>query len=413
MGEFLRSNLWVKQGLSYLRWQPLVVAVYQLIQYGKTGCAAPYFPVLNQLAQGTILLVILGSQPAWGQVEARANVSPTPSPQVLAQASSQQFNQMLFVNPVTGDDQRGEGSLRSPFRSITHALQFAESGTIIVLSAGTYDARSGEQFPIVLPPGVRLQEDPTAERGQVAIAGAVTQGNQPTAQRPVVPSQPTPPRQAPPPAAEPVVTVPRSTPSARPSAEAIPIPVPPPATRQPTPPTPRPPVTASVPPQTRLAPGVAIEIPVPPPENPMPVVRQPRPTPPANIPTINLAIQPPVAPSSSYNILPVPDPNAPLGYTGDLPRVTIPNSVRTTNVSQGAGGTVSRGAGGLRYRVLVRADNERVRNWVRSVAPGAFETEADGETMMQIGAFQSLENAEEAAEQLSRNGVRAIIEEWR
>jgi hypothetical protein len=122
--------------------------------------------------------------------------------------------------------------------------------------------------------------------------------------------------------------------------------------------------------------------------------------------------QPSTSPGQ-YDLLPVPDPNAPLGNTGNLPRIPVASLARSANVSQAVGGAISRGTGALQYRVLVRAENEDIRDWVRSVVPDAFETEADGHTLMQIGAFQSLENAEAAADQLSRNGIRAIIEEWR
>lgn len=144
----------------------------------------------------------------------------------------------------------------------------------------------------------------------------------------------------------------------------------------------------------------------------MPSVRPARPV---AAPAANVAYiaQPSAAPRGSYDLLPVPDPNIPLGYTGDLPRIPVANLSRPVSVSRATGGTVSRGTGVLQYRVLVRAENDDVRDWVRSVVPDAFETVADGQTLMQIGAFQSLENAEEAAEQLSRSGIRAIIEEWR
>jgi len=406
-----------------------------------------------------IALALLGpgsGYPAWGQSEGRLDAQPAAPPLLLAQTGSQPVNRMLFVNPVTGDDQRGEGSLRSPFRSITRAVQFAEPGTVIFLGTGTYDERSGEQFPIVLPPEVRLQNDPSVEQSSIAIAGEVTQGTvaatRPPEVVPEVRSQPAPAVPRTPEPAEPVATtrlpevVPEvrsqpapavSSPSPRryrtatpaPEPVAIAIPVPPPASSLAAIEIPVPPPVAPspVPPPRRAAaepiPALLslpttdspIEIPVPPPENPSPAVERPRSrssveaAPP---PAQRAAIAPSVI-SGPYDLLPVPDPNAPLGYTGDMPRVAIANSSPPASVSRGTGGTVSQGAGGLRYRVLVRAEDEQVRRWVRSVVPGAFETVADGETMLQIGAFQSLENAEEAAEQLSRSGIRAIIEEWR
>lgn len=431
----------------------------------------------QRMALAVTLMGLTGIAPAWGQTPTSQEVQPVPL--LLAQASSQSFNRVLFVNPLIGDDQQGTGTLGSPFRSITRAVQLAEPETVIFLSAGSYTERSGEQFPIVLPPGVRLMEDPAAERGSIAIAGTVNQGTTATtrqsATQAATTASPTPSRttqstrrspSAPSPAPAPyalppvdvVATISNSTPApsaasnprgaapvASPSRslpESIPIPVLPPESQRSAAPatqassseTPRtfgrspqaisipvpPPESTYSAPQVQATEGSSrlaissapIEIPVPPPENPMPRARPARPvTAPAA--TVAYVTQPSAAPTGSYDLLPVPDPNIPLGYTGDLPRIPVANLSRPANVSRATGGTVSRGTGVLQYRVLVRAENDDVRDWVRSVVPDAFETVANGQTLMQIGAFQNLENAEEAAEQLSRSGIRAIIEEWR
>jgi hypothetical protein len=436
----------------------------------------------QHMALAVTLVGLVGATPAWGQASTSSGVQPTPL--LLAQASSQQFNRVLFVNPLIGDDQRGTGSLGSPFRSITRAVQFAEPETVIFLSAGSYTERSGEQFPIVLPAGVRLMEDPAAGQGSIAIAGAVNQGTTATTRQPATPatqaatatrptttrttqatrrspstptatldadalppvdvratianSTPTNARRSPAPA--PHNAAPDASPS-RPLPGAIPIPALPAGSQRSVAPVTEPrasmprsfgrsPQAISIPvpppestysaPQVQATEGSSrlaissapIEIPVPPPENPMPSVRPARP---AAAPVANVAYitQPSAAPTGSYDLLPVPDSNIPLGYTGDLPRIPVANLSRPASVSRATGGTVSRGTGVLQYRVLVRAENEDMRDWVRSVVPDAFETVAEGQTLLQIGAFQNLENAEEAAEQLSRSGIRAIIEEWR
>ncbi|MBD1913313.1 MULTISPECIES: DUF1565 domain-containing protein [unclassified Leptolyngbya] len=424
----------------------------------------------QHIALTVTLMSLAGIAPAWGQASAPLGLDQATSTSLLlAQASSQQFNRVLFVNPLTGNDQQGEGSLRSPFRSITHAVQLAEPDTVIFLSTGSYTEQSGEQFPIVLPPGVSLMEDPAAERGSIAIAGAVTHGTvaatsrsaagatqvSPTpARRPAtargVQSQPTR-RSSELPSVDVTATIPatptsrRSAPPAaavaRPDAEqalqGIPIPVPPPD-RQARPavsaeaslgqgrssqsiPIPVPPPesrrsraraqTTAVAPSRLPTSSAPIEIPVPPPDNPMPA----RPSRSAAAPVSSVAygVRSSEGSAGPYDLLPVPDPNVPMGYTGDMPRVSVASLTGSTRATQAVGGTISRGVGTLQYRVLVPAEDEDVRDWVRSVVPDAFETVADGQTLMQIGAFESRENAEEAADQLSRNGIRAIIEEWR
>lgn len=77
---------------------------------------------------------------------------------------------LLFVNSTVGND-AGEGSQRSPFRTITRALQFAQPGTVILLSPGTYSADSGESFPLRLPPGVTLQGDPANHGRGILVRG--------------------------------------------------------------------------------------------------------------------------------------------------------------------------------------------------------------------------------------------------
>jgi hypothetical protein len=67
--------------------------------------------------------------------------------------------QTLFVNPSIGDDKTGDGSDRTPFKTITQALQNAKLNTVISLSKGTYSQEAGESFPLILKPGVTLQGD--------------------------------------------------------------------------------------------------------------------------------------------------------------------------------------------------------------------------------------------------------------
>lgn len=93
------------------------------------------------------------------------------APQMRAIASNS-FSRLLFVNPVTGNDTTGDGSGRSPFRTVTRALQSAQPNTAILLAPGTYTAESGEQFPLILPPGTTLQADPMAVGQSIVIQGS-------------------------------------------------------------------------------------------------------------------------------------------------------------------------------------------------------------------------------------------------
>jgi hypothetical protein len=350
--------------------------------------------------------------------------------QTMAMASATQnpdsFQQMLFVHPVVGSDTEGEGTLRSPFRSITHAVRFADTNfadtqTVIMLAGGTYDQRSGEQFPITLPPGVRLLEMPNVT---VSLRGDIVTGESLPAPAPA------PSTTEPDPETLPTVETPQPAASfappvvpaveVAPSTEAIAIPVPPPVR-------PSPPVAPPAQ-QPSPLPAAPIEIPVPPPANPQAAVGRsdaslgspaqvtpgPLPTP-AAPPQINVVVPRPTAPPNP-NLLPVPDPNAPLGYVGDLPTVSLERlGIPALPPEQTAApplAAVRSPAPHLRYRVIVRLESDALRDWIHAIMPDAFETTINGEPVMQIGAFQTVDNAEAAAEMLNQNGVRAIIQEF-
>jgi parallel beta-helix repeat protein len=84
--------------------------------------------------------------------------------------------QTLFVNPSIGDDRTGDGSDRTPFKTITQALQASHStraaNTVISLSQGTYSQENGESFPLILHPGITIQGDPgTKGKGTIIQGG--------------------------------------------------------------------------------------------------------------------------------------------------------------------------------------------------------------------------------------------------
>lgn len=77
----------------------------------------------------------------------------------------------LYVNPVKGDDTAPGNSLY-PFKTLTRALKRVAPDTVIQLGRGTYNAESGEQFPIVLPTGVLIQGNVAAQGSGVILEGS-------------------------------------------------------------------------------------------------------------------------------------------------------------------------------------------------------------------------------------------------
>ncbi|NJN61085.1 MAG: DUF1565 domain-containing protein [Coleofasciculaceae cyanobacterium RL_1_1] len=78
---------------------------------------------------------------------------------------------MLHVDPRTGNDRTGDGSLAQPFQTLTHALDRARSNTIVVLAPGRYSEASGEQFPIQLRSGVTVYGEPDRRGEGIEIVG--------------------------------------------------------------------------------------------------------------------------------------------------------------------------------------------------------------------------------------------------
>jgi parallel beta-helix repeat protein len=77
----------------------------------------------------------------------------------------------LYVNPDTGDDGRGQGTLESPFKTITQALMLAKPTTTIILAIGTYSQETGEEFPIILKNNVTIQGNAETIGKDIVIQG--------------------------------------------------------------------------------------------------------------------------------------------------------------------------------------------------------------------------------------------------
>jgi hypothetical protein len=67
----------------------------------------------------------------------------------------------IHVNPTTGSDTSGNGSLDKPYKTLTKAVEVLSSSKlsssiVIYLANGDYTAANGEKFPIVIPTAVTI-----------------------------------------------------------------------------------------------------------------------------------------------------------------------------------------------------------------------------------------------------------------
>ncbi|MHC5741890.1 MAG: DUF1565 domain-containing protein [Nostoc sp.] len=99
-----------------------------------------------------------------------AQIPSTPDSAPLNQKTPSQAN-VLFVNPSVGDDKAGNGSESAPVKTITQALRLANANTVIMLSTGTYSTETGEEFPLILKPGVSIQGNPSNQGKDIIIQG--------------------------------------------------------------------------------------------------------------------------------------------------------------------------------------------------------------------------------------------------
>ncbi|MFN6477938.1 DUF1565 domain-containing protein [Nostoc sp. DedQUE07] len=102
--------------------------------------------------------------------ESIAQIPSTPNSAPLNQKTPSQAN-VLFVNPGVGDDKASNGSESAPVKTITHALRLANANTVIMLSTGTYSAETGEEFPLILKPGISIQGNPSNQGKEIIIQG--------------------------------------------------------------------------------------------------------------------------------------------------------------------------------------------------------------------------------------------------
>lgn len=77
----------------------------------------------------------------------------------------------LYVNSATGND-TSAGTANAPLKTIARALQLVTSGSAIQLAAGTYNAATGEVFPLAIPAGVMVVGNESTKGKGILIEGS-------------------------------------------------------------------------------------------------------------------------------------------------------------------------------------------------------------------------------------------------
>jgi|GEM_PF-313250 len=98
--------------------------------------------------------------------------SPTPtvapSPTTTPNPTS---GSVIYVDPVNGAD-NGNGSNQAPYKTISSALNQAQSGSVVQLAPGIYSATTGEVFPLNIKSGVTLSGDESTKGQTRVIVGS-------------------------------------------------------------------------------------------------------------------------------------------------------------------------------------------------------------------------------------------------
>lgn len=91
--------------------------------------------------------------------------------QVVTQTVPMAASATLFVNSATGNDS-ASGGQSNPLKTIAKALSLAQSGTVIQVAPGNYNAASGEVFPLIVPSGVTILGNEATKGQDVVIVGS-------------------------------------------------------------------------------------------------------------------------------------------------------------------------------------------------------------------------------------------------
>ncbi|MEY2833481.1 MAG: hypothetical protein RLZZ574_2740, partial [Cyanobacteriota bacterium] len=96
--------------------------------------------------------------------------NPIVAQEIAQSPSLDKNNNTIYVDPQDGDDDQ-LGKKTSPLQTITQALKVAAAGSTIQLASGTYSAKTGEKFPLVLDNQIVLQGNPQNQGYKTIIKG--------------------------------------------------------------------------------------------------------------------------------------------------------------------------------------------------------------------------------------------------
>jgi parallel beta-helix repeat protein len=126
------------------------------------------FCQLSQLNRLSNLLLMASIIALPGNIVLQAN--PIVAQEIAQSPSLNKNNNTIYVDPQGGDDAQ-LGKKSSPLQTITQALKIAAAGSTIQLATGTYSAKTGEKFPLVLNNRIILQGDPQNQGYKTIIQG--------------------------------------------------------------------------------------------------------------------------------------------------------------------------------------------------------------------------------------------------
>lgn len=91
--------------------------------------------------------------------------------QLVTQSVPTAASATLFVNSATGNDS-ASGGQSTPLKTIAKAIISAQSGTLIQVAPGSYNATTGEVFPLIVRSGVTIVGNETTKGKDVVILGS-------------------------------------------------------------------------------------------------------------------------------------------------------------------------------------------------------------------------------------------------
>ncbi len=156
-------EIWLKDKLCFF-----MILNSKQTKYPKNRSLRGGTPSPSKSLSSCLLLVFAST--AFCHPQASVIATETGSVQLLSQAPQSEIN-ILYVSSNGGSDTGGNGSDRSPFKTLTYALSVAPPKTAILLAPGTYSAQSGEKFPLMLRPSVTVQGNPSTRGQNIVIKG--------------------------------------------------------------------------------------------------------------------------------------------------------------------------------------------------------------------------------------------------